>query len=341
MTEAPLLQPSDGPAGKPSSETPTSNTTSQAPQNPPHHTTAGPSTNHSLDNTAHQSAEEPHIDYEATTVPVAVEQVVQLLGSAVEIKYRRAVSLTSSAASELASGGYTKENGDKLEEATRLFVEMLSSVDEDKQAHSGFAELLLGYGKALVCFVERNGATHGVFGDALQKKGGSDQDEAAEEDVGDEDEDEDELAWTQLEAARVIFERCVKNGQSEKYRSRLGDVHATLGKLLLEADAWEGAAREFADAAKLLEDTPRYKAEVLYKRYLALRRDAAQEAVAALRDCITAFERTNDDITLRELRKELHNFEDAVGGAIRNLQKESGDNQKVVVVQPRKRPKIE
>lgn len=323
---------------KPLSEALSSKTVPPFTENPPRQNVAGPSTQSQNETTSQSTGKQP-ADGEAGSVALALESVVQLLGNVGGAKYRKARTLTISASMEVGLGRIDKDNGERLEEATRLFVELLSSVGEEKQGHVGFAELLLGYGKALICFVQRNGATSGVLGDAVGKKEEeSKQDAAAEEDV--EDEDDEELAWTQLEAARVIFERHVKKGENARYRERLGDVHATLGELLLEADAWDGAAREFATAATMVEG--RYKAEVLYKRYLALRRDAAQEALVALRDSIKAFEQTKDESTLSDLRDELRAFEKAVLGAIRKLEKEKSDDKpKVVVVQPRKRAKKE
>lgn len=279
---------------------------------------------------------------DAAEITISCDAVTSLLGGWAAAVFRRAMALTlSSGLAEVGGvqGSGELDTGEMLEEATRLFVLLLTKVPEDGQSAAGFAELLTGYGKALLGFVRRAGQRKGVLGAGVKGEEGQGG-EAGVEDLEEQD-DNEELAWTQLEAARVVFDRLVKEGE-ERYQIRLGDVHGCLGDLLLEGDAWEGAAREYEIAAGLL--TRRRKAEVLYKRYLALRRDDAAKAVESLRESVSAFEEVeSDEDTVKELREELQGFENAVLPALRKLQatkdkdKDNEEDTMVTVVQPRKR----
>eukprot|EP00177_Eucheuma_denticulatum_P000900 GFKZ01001634.1.p1 GENE.GFKZ01001634.1~~GFKZ01001634.1.p1 ORF type:complete len:356 (-),score=112.48 GFKZ01001634.1:342-1409(-) len=294
---------------------------------------------------------------------IAFDHVMRLVGKEAAIKFRRAVQMSVLCLAVEAEKGLSAEDADRLEEATGMFVELLSAVPEDKQEGMGFAELLLAYGQALLVYVRKSGASAGVLGDAVEKKeGGSEgasKEDAGEEDIEEEEEDYEELAWTQLETARVLIEKVVKEHGGDENGQRLGAVHTALGDLLLEGDSWDGAGREFETAARLLKG--RLRAEALYKRYLALRREAAREALQSLKESIVVFEGEKQDEhtkrTLQEMKEELKGFEEAVMGAVNRLNAEEnqgngekkdgqgsgsgGGAEKVVVVQPRKRARRE
>lgn len=281
----------------------------------------------------------------AADIEAAVASVAALVGASGTASFRRAIGLTVMSASSPDGGLADVADGERLTEATRLFVELLTSVDGDdsgKQRSAGFGELLLWYGKALVGFVRRNGATGAVVGD-MKTEVKEPVKEVEDEDIGEDEEDDEELAWTQLETARVVFEGLVAmDGGRERYGCRLGDVHATLGELLLEGDEWEAAGREFGTAAGFLQE--RLRAEVLYKRYVALRKDKPQDALQSLKESVGAFEKFDDGAdgeTLAELREELEGFEKAVLPALRQFEREEGKAVEVKVVQPRKRARKE
>lgn len=310
---------------------------------------AGPSTSEAADAAVTAVAEalseadsipEPKVSQlDSKEIELSSADVAELLGQDSAATFRRAMALTlASGLAEVGGGVAVTSNEDKagvmLQEATRLFVLLLTSVPDEAQDSAGFAELLTGYGKSLLGFVRKAGQRQGVLG--AKAKGDAD---PAEEDLEDED-DNEELAWTQLEAARVAFERLVKGG-ADRFNSRLGDVHSCLGDLLLEGDAWEAASREYDNASTLLSG--RRKAEVLYKQYLAMRRDAAVKAVEALKESVRAFEDADsDEETIKELREELSGFEEAIMPAVTLLkqgEKRAGEVKEATVVQPRKRAK--
>lgn len=284
---------------------------------------------------------EPKISkMDSKEIELSSADVAELLGHESAATFRRAMALTLASGLAEVGGGVaaaaTEEKaGAMLQEATRLFVLLLTSVPEDAQESAGFAELLTGYGKSLLGFVRKAGQRQGVLGAKAKSEGAQPEEEDLEE-----EEDDEELAWTQLEAARVAFERLVKQGD-DRFNSRLGDVHSCLGDLLLEGDAWEAAAREYDLASKLL--CGRRKAEVLYKQYLAMRRDAAVKAVEALKESVRVFEDVeSDEETIKELKEELSGFEEAIRPAVSLLkqdEKRSGDMKEATVVQPRKRAK--
>lgn len=278
-------------------------------------------------------------DLDAKEIQLSSEAVAELLGEDAAQTFRRAMALTlASGLAEVGGGADSSATEHKagvmLEEATRLFVMLLTQVPEDSQSCAGFAELLTGYGKSLLGFVRRAGQKQSVLGGKMEGEH-----PPPEEDLEDQD-DNEELAWTQLEAARVAFDRLVKRGE-DKYSGRLGDVHGCLGDLLLEGDAWEAASREYETASELMNG--RRKAEVLYKQYLAMRRDAAAKAVEALRKSVQTFEEVeSDEETIKELKDELRGYEAAVMPAVNNLkrdEKRAEDAVAATVVQPRKRAK--
>lgn len=278
-------------------------------------------------------------ELDAKEIQLSSEAVAELLDDDAAVTFRRAMALTlASGLAEVGGGADDAEAteqkaGVMLEEATRLFVLLLMQVPEDSQTCAGFAELLTGYGKSLLGFVRNSGQKQGVLGGKME--GGK----PAEEDLEDQD-DNEELAWTQLEAARVAFDRLVKRGE-DKYNGRLGDVYGCLGDLLLEGDAWEAASREYETASQLMKG--RRKAEVLYKQYLAMRRDAAAKALDALRESVRVFEEVeSEEETIKELKEELSGYEAAVMPAVNNLkrgEKRAEDAIVATIVQPRKRAK--
>lgn len=270
------------------------------------------------------SSSQPPSTPPPTTLQQILSSVQELVGEIKVQNFRTALSLI------LKSSLGDVPDIVPLNEANQILVDLLTEIPEEKQSGPGFAELLLAYGKALLGLVRKAQMEAGLLGDAAKKVAGTDE----EEDVM--EEDDEELAWTQLETARVMFEKC------DGMEDRLGEVHATLGNLLLESDSWEGSAREFGRAAELLKG--RARAEVLYKKYLALRRDQPAEALETLRVSITQFESAVDGeegegCTLKDMRQELQAFAKAL-----KLPESTGKNKEaepVTVVQPRKRARKE
>lgn len=167
-----------------------------------------------------------------------------------------------------------------------------------------------------------------VNGEAKTKT--DDDDEEDLDDTKDEDEDS-ELAWANIETARIIFER-------EKMTQRLAFCRATLGELMLVCDEGKQAAEEFQSASDLYEDR-RQRAECLYKRYLALRMEEKVEAARALRSAVDVYAGLDDDdrdeSVLTDMRNELKEMEQTVAEAERSTNKD--EEITVVAVQPKRK----
>ena len=251
----------------------------------------------------------------------------------------------------LAKAG--RKDGDSLQNATQKYVSALEAAGTGKETTAGYGELSLSYGQALLSFVVRGAAAGGVLGgdveSAVQRgkastAGASDRAEGDndEEELGEEkDADEDEsLTWTNLEVARVALAKAAEKDK-KKFGVRLAAAHATLGEFLLACDQASDAATEFKQAAEL-HDNARPKAEALYKRYLALRREEPAEALIALRESVKAFESVEDgkDV-LKDLMDEEKSFASAVGDKIAEVEKEKEKETqievKVVTVKPKRK----
>ena len=187
-------------------------------------------------------------------------------------------------------------NLEGLESATERLVAALQKAPEEKSTTRGYGELALLYGRALLGFVIR-GATDG---DVLGNTGGGGED-GGEEDVKDaeetKEESTEELCWTQLEVARLAFQ---KGG----YESRLCVAIRTIGEFLLACDQASAAGEEFQSAAQLCSG--RERAECLYKRYLSLRRVSVEDARKSLEQAITTMEAiSGTEAVVAEMKDEL------------------------------------
>lgn len=190
------------------------------------------------------------------------------------------------------------------------------------------------------------------------------EDQAEEGEVQEDDEEEvdnETLTWEQLEHARLTFENLGK-----EYRQRLVDVFEALGDLLVESDQSEPAAKEYAKGIEILKEreSPNLRAEshLQYNRYLALRRDSPEPALAALEESVRVFgdfissESASDAHreTHKEISAELAVFKAALGPALARARaataKQNGsgavdgtdrvtnaDTETITIVQPRRR----
>lgn len=178
------------------------------------------------------------------------------------------------------------------------------------------------------------------------------------------DVDDEELVWEQLEHARAIFEKIGADA-----RPRLANVLELLGEFQLECDKSKEAAEEYAKAIAVCNeaDTPNLRviSHLHYSRYLALRKEAVPEAVAALEEAVGVFakaieeaeekapeenkdgEKTAEDerATLVEMRAELRDFKATAEKILAEGRTEGGANgaaaAPVTVVQPKRRPAAE
>lgn len=224
-----------------------------------------------------------------------------------------------------------KADMESLTEATALFVKALQQISGEKTVTAGYGELALGYGKALLTFVVKGATSGGVLGGDVEGEltkgravveedvdGTVAEKDGAEEDIEQEESDE-ELTWTQLELARVTFEKVTshESEHAKKYVERLAEAHMTLGEFLLACDQASGAGDEFNKAAGMW--TGRQRAESMYKRYLALRQEDRAEAVRSLQESVAVLEKVEQDLgaagkeeevkdvkeVLQEMREEL------------------------------------
>jgi hypothetical protein len=128
--------------------------------------------------------------------------------------------------------------------------------------------------------------------DMVAKAVAQEEEEAAAAAGGGRDESDigsDELLWEQLEVARNIFA-----GLGSAYDSRRSAVHELLADYLSETDAEGGrVAAEYGLAADAEErahgPASRSVANCRYMQFLALRRDAPQDALAAMARAIVSF----------------------------------------------------
>lgn len=183
--------------------------------------------------------------------------------------------------------------------------------------------------------------------------------EEAEGDI-EEDLDDETLTWEQLEYARKVFEEL-----GAPQRSRLAEVHESLGDLLLETDQMRAAAVEYAKAIDILSEAEETQIRIIsllqYQRYLALRRDEPADAVTALTESVKAFEEHVEDAkqgkikgdglkepvekleeVLNQMKEELESFKSALPtDALKSeLEKKSSEGDgTITVVQPRRKKK--
>lgn len=273
--------------------------------------------------------------------------MLQDLGEEALTNYKEAVSL--------CSRGDESEDAECLKKSTEIFVNALTAVPEDKTKSAGYAELLLAYGKTLLAFLRRTTTEENILGgdvEAELPKGKAVEREAEEEDI-EEDVDTEVLTWEQLEHARLTFEAL-----GDRYTKRLADVFEALGDLLVESDQSEAAAAEYTKAVTILRtsDPPQHRivAHLLYRKYLALRRDAPQAAISALQEGVHIFEsvvknsdQDSDKDVLDDMQEELKLFKEALAPALAKLNEtqtannakptEANGTSDAIVVQPRRR----
>jgi hypothetical protein len=144
----------------------------------------------------------------------------------------------------------------------------------------------------------------------------------------DEEDEEDistaELAWEQLEHARIIMENLAPGHQS-----RVSAVHEVQGDFLSETDGSDIRAadeyRKAAEAAIVSEGVAsRRVADLYHRRYLALRKDEPVESIAAMEQAIKAFKLfvdtgngdDEDTETLVLMRQDLSVFQESLGAAL-------------------------
>ncbi|CAN8071555.1 unnamed protein product, partial [Agarophyton chilense] len=207
-------------------------------------------------------------------------------------------------ATEIVRGAPDEE---ALQIASEHLVKALQSAEDKDQAGEAYAELSLTYGQVMLGFVIRRAMGSGVLGSGVKAEG-------AEEDIGNEEEDvvdeeeEEQITWTQLEIARVTFEKLIESG-NERLKRRLAEAHRTLGELLVALDQASQAGAEFGKGSELCDG--RDRAECLHKQYLAMRREDKSVAGNALRKCITELEglgEAKDTDLVAELKDELRGF---------------------------------
>lgn len=155
--------------------------------------------------------------------------------------------------------------------------------------------------------------------------------EADESDPADADGDENEedistaeLAWEQLETARVIYEDL-----GAGHDDRLAAVHEAIGDFIIETDGYEArAAEEYGKAVdaeiRAHGSASRLVADLQHRRYLSLRRDAPAEAVAAMEAAVGSFRKfiasgegdEQDNETLEMLQQDLSAYKDSLGSTL-------------------------
>jgi hypothetical protein len=151
--------------------------------------------------------------------------------------------------------------------------------------------------------------------------------EHAAADPNDEEEEDistAELAWEQLEHARIIMENLAPGHQS-----RLSAVHEVQGDFLSETDGCDiRAADEYRKAAEaaIASDgvASRRVADLYHRRYLVLRKDEPVESIAAMERAIKAFKSfvdtgdgdDEDTETLDLMRQDLSVFKESLGSAL-------------------------
>lgn len=218
--------------------------------------------------------------------------------------------------SSLVKPGAGTTTLESLDKATEHFVRALRAIPDAKSTTAGYGELCLAYGKALLGFVVQKASESGVLGGDVEgalKKGKVSIE--GEEGNLEEEESDEELCWTQLEVARVAFEKTGK-------KNRLAEVRMTIGDFLLICDQATAAGEEFRQAAEIYEG--RAKAECLYKMFLALRKEKKDEAREALEKSLKIMADIPDvEDVVREMKDELEVVKAEMGG---------GEVKKVTVV---------
>jgi len=99
-----------------------------------------------------------------------------------------------------------------------------------------------------------------------------------------------ELAWEQLEAARVIFEKL-----GDAKLDRLAYTYEALANFSMENDTFVNAARDYEAARgiqeKLQGPESRIVIALLHSKYLASRRDMPEDALSCLQEAVQVWER--------------------------------------------------
>ncbi|PRW60974.1 TPR domain containing [Chlorella sorokiniana] len=200
-----------------------------------------------------------------------------------------------------------------LEQAVQLFAEVLQVRTE----HFGelapeCASAYYRYGAALLYQAQDSADVFGAgvreaadddpaASEADDKENGGDKGKAPAASAGGEGEEEEEegeesgaegdlqLAWENLETAKVIWAK-----DADRHAQQLADVHGLLGDVAMESDDFGTALAELdaslAYLAKFVQDDDRRIAEVQYKRCCALQFSGeltqALPAVQAALDCL-------------------------------------------------------
>ena len=215
-------------------------------------------------------------------------------------------------------------------------IDLLTEVLEYKCGKFGelaieCAPAFYNYGVAL--FIKAR-LENDVFGEPVQKamvekaisqmkqeaEKGSKNEEEEGEDVNkeeeafedDEEEDDMELAWRNLETARLIY---TNQGGHEK---EIADVYATLAELSMEREDFETSTSDFKSAIGVISNVPkceRILAEYHYKLCIALQlRAACQNQAQSAKDALLK-ESTKECQTAQSLLKSL--AEEATEGGVK------------------------
>jgi hypothetical protein len=133
-----------------------------------------------------------------------------------------------------------------------------------------------------------------------------------------------ELAWEQLEHARIII-----GNLGPGHESRMSAVHEVQGDFLSETDGSDvRAADEYRKAAEAAISADgvasRRVADLYHRRYLSLRKDEPVESIASMQKAIDAFKAfvntgkgdNEDTETLELMQQDLSVFKESLGSAL-------------------------
>jgi hypothetical protein len=146
-----------------------------------------------------------------------------------------------------------------------------------------------------------------------------------------------ELAWEQLEHARIII-----GNLGPGHESRMSAVHEVQGDFLSETDGSDvRAADEYRKAAEAAISADglasRRVADLYHRRYLSLRKEEPVESIAAMQKAINAFKAfvdtgkgdREDAETLELMQQDLSVFKESLGSALTTVigfGNQDGDN---------------
>lgn len=258
-----------------------------------------------------------YIEIEGSGTTAVAAKIVKALQSAVS---GGRTGVTEEEGDEQGDDEGKEAEGDDAKKEDGADAEAENKQDGEEEEIAKDTEKKNGDGDAII--------TEKAEKEKSKKEGGDDE----EEDDSGEQEDL-EMAWTQLEVARVIFSR-------EKLATREADCRYTLGKLLLACDEGKQAATEFASAAVLFKESGdmRRTADCHHQHFLAIRNSARPAAAQALRDAVAAMEQvTGADDVLADMKMDLKDFEASIADEQKNADAAAAMPTEVQVVRPKRK----